>query len=126
MLATVHLLQELRRDRHGFPGRTASRKLRYRHSLGSCCVQKGVIASNHDDVRIMDSDGSGEVDSVIPTKSTDLSQLARTTSEGVIDFDKVDLLEQGVELGNCIAQLPSREAAKSLRLGEGSAGLRID
>jgi hypothetical protein len=103
-----------------------SRKLSHRHALGSCRIEKGTISGDHDDVRIIDSVGSREVDSVIPAQSTNLSQLAGAASEGVIDFDEVDLLEQGVELGDSIAQLPSCEAAKSLGLGKRSTRLRID
>jgi uncharacterized protein YfcZ (UPF0381/DUF406 family) len=79
------------------------RKLGYRHTLGCCCVEKGSVASDHDDVRIVNSIGSSEVDSVIPAQSTNLSQCASAASEGVIDFDKVDLFEQGVELSDSIA-----------------------
>jgi uncharacterized protein YfcZ (UPF0381/DUF406 family) len=79
------------------------RKPGYRHSLGCCCVEKGVVASDHDDVRIVDSIGSSEVDSVIPAQSTNFSQLAGAASEGAIDFYEVDLLEQGVELSDSIA-----------------------
>ena len=74
----------------------------------------------------MDSVGSRKVDSVIAAQLTNLSQLAGAASEGVIDFDEVDLLEQGVELRDGDTQLPSCEAAKSLGLGESSARLRID
>jgi hypothetical protein len=74
----------------------------------------------------MDSVGSRKVDSVIPAQLTNLSQLASAASEGVIDFDEVDLLEQGVEPGDSVTQLPSREAAKSLRLSERSTCLRIN
>jgi hypothetical protein len=80
----------------------ALRKLCDRHSLGCCCVEKGAVASDHDDVRIADSIGSSEVDSVIPAQSTIFSQFASAASEGVIDFDKVDLFEQGVELSDSI------------------------
>jgi len=79
------------------------RKLGYRHSLGCCCVEKGAVASDHDDVRIVDSIGSSEMDSVIPAQSTIFSQFASAASEGVIDFDKVDLFEQGVERSDSIA-----------------------
>jgi hypothetical protein len=106
--------------------RSWSRKLSYRHSLGSCCVEKRAVASDHDDVRIKDSVGSREVDRVIPAQFTDLSQLASAASQGVIDFDNVDLLEQGVERSHSVAQLPSRQAAKSLGLGERSPRLRVD
>jgi hypothetical protein len=78
-------------------------KLGDRHSLGCCCVEKGVVASDHDDVRIVDSIGSSEVDSVIPAQSTILCQFASAASEGVIDLDKVNLFKQGVELGDSIA-----------------------
>jgi hypothetical protein len=103
-----------------------SGKLGYGHSLGGCCVQKRAVASDHDDVRIADPVGSREVDRVIPAQLTNFSQLASTASEGVIDFDDVDLLEQGVEPSDSVAQLPSCEASKSLRLSESSACLRID
>ena len=79
------------------------RKPGYRHSLSCCCVEKGAVASDHDDVRIVDPIGSSEVDSVIPAQSTNFSQLAGAASEGVIDFYEVDLLEQGVELSDSIA-----------------------
>ena len=102
------------------------RKLGYRHSLGCCCVEKCAVACDHDDVRIVDSICSSEVDSVIPAQLTTFSQLASPASEGLVDFDKVDLFEQGVELGDSVAQLPSCEAAKSLGLSESSARLRID
>ncbi len=102
------------------------RKLSYGHSLGSCCVEKRAVASDHDDVRITDSVGSREVDRVIPAQLTNFSQLASAASEGVIDFDDVDLLEYGVEPSGSVAQLPSREASKSLRLSESRACLRID
>ena len=73
----------------------------------------------------MDSVGSRKVDSVIPAQLTNLSQLASTASEGVIDFDKIDRLEQGVERSDGVAQLPCREASKSLGLSERSTCLRI-
>jgi hypothetical protein len=59
----------------------------HRHSLGSRCVQEGTVASDDDDVRILDSVGSHPVDSVMPAQLTDLSQLAGAASEGGIDFD---------------------------------------
>jgi hypothetical protein len=98
-------------------------KLSYRHSLGSCCVEKGAVPSDHDDVWIVDPVGSRQVDSVIPAQLTNLSQLAGAAGEGVIDFDKIDLFEQGVELGDGVAQLAGCEAAKSLSLSESSACL---
>ena len=103
----------------------ASPKLGYGESFGGGCGEKCSIASDQDDVRIADSVGSREVDRVIPAKLTDLSQFAGTASENVIDFDKVDLLEQGLELTYEVAQLPSCEAAKSLGLGERSSCLRV-
>jgi hypothetical protein len=106
--------------------RSRSRKLSYRESLGSGCDEKRAVASDHDDVRIADSVGSREVDRVVPAQLTNLSQLASAASEDVIDFDKVDLLEQGVELSNGGAQLPACEAAKSLGLGQSSPCLRVD
>jgi hypothetical protein len=66
------------------------------------------------------------VDRVIPAQLTNFSQLASAASEDVIDFDKVDLLEQGVEPIDSVAQLPSCEAAKSRGLGQSSARLRVD
>jgi hypothetical protein len=101
-------------------------KLSYRHSLGGCCVEKRAVASDHDDVRIADSIGSREVDRVIPAQLTNFSQLASAASEGVINFHKVDFLEQGVEPTDSVAQLPSCEAAEALGLGESSARLRVD
>ena len=103
-----------------------SQKLGYRHSLGGDSVKKGAVAGDHDDVRVTDPFGGREVDRVIPAQLADFRQLAGAASEGVINLDKVDLLEQGVELGDYVAQLPSREAANSLRLSESRAGLRID
>ena len=104
----------------------ASRKRSYRHTLSSGRIEKGAVASNHDDVWITDSFCGGEVDCVIPAQSTNLSQLTSPDSEGMVDLDEVDHLEQGVELSHSIAQLPCCEAAKSLGLGESSACLRIE
>jgi hypothetical protein len=103
----------------------ASRKHSYRHALGGGPIEKGAVASDHDDVRITDSVSSCEMDSVIPAELTNLRQLASAASEDVIDFDKVDFLEQGVELGHGVAQLASGEAAKPLGLSESSARLRV-
>jgi DNA-binding transcriptional LysR family regulator len=102
-----------------------SRKLSHRHSLGSCCLEKRAVASDHDDIGIVDPIGRREVHRVIPAQSTNLSQFASAASEGVIDFDKVDLLAQGVERGDGVAQLPSGEASKSLGLSERSPCLRV-
>jgi hypothetical protein len=104
----------------------ASRKRSYRHALSGGRIEKYAVASNHDDVWITDPFGGGEVDRVIPAQSTSLSQLASADSEGMIDLDEVDHLEQGVELSHGAAQLSCCEAAKSLGLGESSACLRIE
>ena len=66
------------------------------------------------------------MDRVIPAQSANLSQLASAASEGVIDFDKVQLLKQGVELSHRVSELPSRDSAESLGLSESSACLRVD
>jgi hypothetical protein len=102
------------------------RELSDRHSLGCCRVEKGADASDHDDVWIADSVGSREVDRVVPAQLTNLSQLASAASKGIVDFDKVDLLEQGVERSDSVAQLASRESAKPLGLSESSACLWVD
>jgi hypothetical protein len=102
-----------------------SQKLGYRHSLDSGRVEKVAVAGDHDDVRVTDPVGGREVDRVIPTQLTDFRQLAGAASEGIINLDKVELLEQGVELCHRVAQLPSREAAKPLGLSERSARLRV-
>lgn len=98
----------------------------YREPFGGGCGEKSAVASGYDDVRVADSVGGREVDRVVPAQPTCLSQLAGAASEDVIDFDKVDRLEQGLELGDGVAQLSSREAAKSLGLGKSSSRLRID
>jgi hypothetical protein len=103
-----------------------ARKLSYRESFAGGGGEKRAVASDHDDVRIADPVGSREVDRVIPAQLTNLSQFAGTASEDVIDFDKVDLLEQGLEPSYGVTQLPSCEAAKSLGLGESSPCLRVD
>jgi hypothetical protein len=103
-----------------------SRKLSHRESFGGRRGEKRAVAGDHDDVRIADSVGSREVDRVIAAQLTNLGQFAGTASEDVIDFDKVDLLEQGLELGYGVAQLPSGEAAKPLGLGKSSPCLRGD
>jgi len=61
---------------------------------------------------------------VISAQSTSFGQLASAAGEGIITFDEVDLLEQGVELGHGVAQLPRCDAAQSLGLGESGACLR--
>jgi hypothetical protein len=81
-------------------GTRRSPKLSYRESFGGGCGEQCSVASDHDDVRIADSVGSREVDRVVPAQLTDLSQFASTASEDVIDFDKVDLLEQGLALSH--------------------------
>jgi hypothetical protein len=98
----------------------------YRHSLGGGCVEKRPVAGGHDDAGITDPVGSREVDRVIPAQLTNFGQLASAACEGIIDLDKVDLLEQGVELGHRVAQLSSRETAKSHCLGKGSPHLRVE
>jgi len=103
-----------------------SRKRSYRHALSGGRIEKGAVASNHDDVWITDPFCRREVDRVIPAQSTSLSQLASADSEGRIDLDEVDHLKHGVELRHDAAQLPCCEAAKSLGLGESSACLRIE
>jgi hypothetical protein len=105
---------------------TASRNRSYRHALSGGRIQKGAVASNHDDLWITDSFGSCEVNCVISAKSTNLSQFASTDSEGMIELNEVCYLKQRVERSHSIAQLPSCEAAKSLGPGEGSARLRIE
>ena len=102
-----------------------SPKLGNRHSLGCCCLEKGTVGSDQDDVRIV-SIGSREEDSVIAAQLTNFSQLASAASEGVVDLDKVDLFEQRVELSGSVVQLPGCEAAESLGLSQSSARLRID
>jgi hypothetical protein len=109
----------------GWLAAIASRKRSYRHAFGGGRGEKGAIASDHDDVRITDSVSSREVDRVIPAELTNFRQLASAASEDVIDFDKVDLLEQGVELRHGVVQLPGGEAAKPLGLSERSARLRV-
>jgi hypothetical protein len=104
----------------------SSRKLSYGESFGGGCGEKRAVASGHDDVWVADSVGSREVDRIVPAQPTHLSQLACAASKDVIDFDKVDLLEQGLERGDGVAQLPSCEAAKSLGLGKSSSCLRVD
>lgn len=103
----------------------ASRKRGYRHADGGRRGEQGAIASDHDDIRITDSVSSREVDRVIPAELSSFRQLASAASEDIIDFDKVDRLEQGVELRHGVAQLPSGEAAKPLGLSERSARLRV-
>ena len=96
---------------------------------GSCCVEKRAVASDHDDAADPCSDHRlGRQPRAGPRHSRaidQLSQLASAASEGVIDFDDVDLLAYGVEPSGSVAQLPSREASKSLRLSESRACLRI-
>jgi hypothetical protein len=102
-----------------------SPKLSYGESFGGGCGEQCSVTSDQDDVRMADSVGSREVDRVIPAKLTDLSQFASPASEDIIDFDKVDLLEHGLEFSHEVAQLPRCEAAKSLGLGESSSCLRV-
>jgi hypothetical protein len=113
---------------HGvtFPDGSRSWKLGHRESFGGGRGEKCAVAGDDDDVRIADSVGSREVDRVMPAQLTNLDQFAGAASEDVVDFDKVDLLEQGLELGYGAAPLPSREAAKSLGLGKSSPCLRVD
>ena len=106
--------------------RSRSRKLSHRESFGGGRGEQRAVPGDHDDVRIADSVGSCKVDRVVPAQLTNLSQFASTASEDVIDFDKVDLLEQGLELSDGVAQLPSCEAAKLLGLGKSSPCLRVD
>ena len=103
-----------------------SRKFGDRQSLGCCRVEKCAVTSDHDDVRIVDSLGSREVDRVIPAQSMNFSQLTSPTSERIIELDKIDFLEQGVEVSDGVAEMPRGDAAKSLGLSESSACLRVD
>jgi hypothetical protein len=82
---------------------TASRKRSYRHALSSGRIEKGAVASNHNDLWITDSFGGCEVNSVISAQSTSLSQFASADSEGMIDLDEIGHLKQGVELSHSIA-----------------------
>ena len=50
-------------------------------------------------------------------------QLARPTSERVIDLDKIDFLEQGVEVGDGVAKVPRGDAVESPGLSERGACL---
>jgi hypothetical protein len=62
----------------------------------------------------------------MPAESTHLGQLAGPASKRVIDLDKVELVQQGVEPGDGVAQRSGREAAESLGPSERGAGLRVD
>lgn len=103
-----------------------SRKLSHHQSLGSCCVAQRAVASDHDKIGTADSVGGREVDRIMSAQSMTFSQLASVASEGVVDVDEVDLLEQGIERRDRVAQLPSGEPSKPLGLGESGARLRVD
>jgi len=119
------LCWELRTKRSTARSTSRSRKLSHCQSLSSCGLEKRAVASDHDDIRITDSVGSREVDCVIPAQLTSLSQLASSASEGVINFDQVHLLEQGVELGYSDAEMASCKAAKSLGMPHRIAMRRV-
>ena len=63
---------------------------------------------------------------VVPAQSMNVGQLASPTSERIIELDKIDFFEQGVEVSDGVPEVPSGDAAKSLGLSESSARLGVE